>query len=95
MYIIFKIHKKARRLLSCMIKSLFKVKEVFIVAFSSDLIVFYGTDLIGNEIGAALKTVAGIAAGMLDGLNMSSLKGALMARGTSEVGRLIKIRRNN
>lgn len=32
----------------------------------------------------------GIAAGMLDGLDMSSLKGALMSRGTREIARLIK-----
>jgi len=58
--------------------------------FSSRLIRFYyGTDLIGSEIGAAAKNVVGIAAGMLDGLHMSSLKGALMARGTREVARLI------
>ena len=66
-------------------------KEELINAFSSDLIRFYyGNDLIGNEIGAALKNVIGIAAGMLDGFNLSALKGALMARGTREVSRLIK-----
>ena len=32
----------------------------------------------------------GIAAGMLDGAEISSLKGALMARGTREIARLIK-----
>ena len=32
----------------------------------------------------------GIAAGMLDGKNKTALKGALMARGTREVARLIK-----
>jgi len=32
----------------------------------------------------------GIAAGMLDGANMASLKGALMARGTREIARLIR-----
>lgn len=59
--------------------------------FASQLIRFYyGTDLIGNEIGAASKNVIGIAAGMLDGLNYSALKGALMARGTREIARLIK-----
>lgn len=59
--------------------------------FSSDLIRFYiGTDIIGAEIGAAAKNVLGIAAGMLDGLNISCLKGALMARGTREISRLIK-----
>jgi len=60
-------------------------------AFSSDLIRFYyGTDLIGNEIGAAAKNVIGIAAGMLDGYDLSSLKGALMSRGTREISRLIE-----
>lgn len=60
-------------------------------AFSSELIRFYyGQDLIGNEIGAATKNVIGIAAGMLDGLKYSSLKGALMARGTREISRLVR-----
>ena len=45
---------------------------------------------IGNEVGAAAKNVVGIAAGFLDGFEMSSLKGALMSRGTREVARLIK-----
>lgn len=57
----------------------------------SDLIRYYqGKDMIGTEIGAAAKNVMGIAAGMLDGENMSSLKGALMARGTREIARLIR-----
>jgi glycerol-3-phosphate dehydrogenase (NAD(P)+) len=66
-------------------------KNHLISEFSSDLIRFYfGRDLIGNEIGAAAKNVIGIAAGILDGKKLSSLKGALMARGTREVARLIK-----
>lgn len=57
----------------------------------SDLIRFYqGDDIIGSEIGAAAKNVIGIAAGLLDGMDYSSLKGGLMARGTREVARLIK-----
>lgn len=68
-----------------------EVKKNLIDEFSSDLIRFYvGQDLIGNEIGAAAKNTMGIAAGMLDGLNLSSLKGALMSRGTREISRLIK-----
>ena len=60
-------------------------------AFSGDIIRFYyGTDLIGNEIGAAAKNVIGVSAGMLDGLGMTSLKGALMSRGAREIARLIK-----
>ncbi|MCH5182554.1 MAG: NAD(P)H-dependent glycerol-3-phosphate dehydrogenase [Oscillospiraceae bacterium] len=65
-------------------------KEELISAFSGDLIRFYyGTDPVGNEIGAAAKNVIGIAAGMLDGLDCSTLKGALMSRGSKEIGRLI------
>lgn len=68
-----------------------EVKEKLVGEFTSELIRFYlGTDLIGSEIGAAAKNVIGIAAGMLDGLNYTSLKGALMARGTREISRLIK-----
>ena len=67
------------------------VKRRLVQAFSSDLIRFYyGGDMIGNEVGAAAKNVVGIAAGFLDGVEMSSLKGALMSRGTREVARLIR-----
>lgn len=66
------------------------VKQEVVRAFSSDLIRFYyGRDLVGSEIGAAAKNVIGIAAGMLDGLGLGTLKGALMARGTREIARLI------
>lgn len=69
----------------------YQTKDYIIQNFSSDLIRFYyGNDLIGNEIGAASKNVIGIAAGMLDGYHLSSLKGALMSRATREISRLIK-----
>ncbi|QAT50181.1 glycerol-3-phosphate dehydrogenase [Caproiciproducens sp. NJN-50] len=68
-----------------------QVKKNLVEAFSSELIRFYyGDDLLGNEIGAASKNVIGIAAGMLDGLNKTALKGALMSRGTREIARLIR-----
>lgn len=73
-----------------------EVKETLVKEFSSNLIRFYyGSDLIGNEIGAASKNVIGIAAGMLDGFNLSSLKGALMSRGTVEISRFIKVMGGN
>lgn len=57
--------------------------------FSSSLIRFYvGNDIIGGELGSAGKNVLGIAAGMLDGIGMSCLKGALMSRGTYEIAKL-------
>jgi len=67
------------------------VTKQIVDEFSSNLIRFYyGKDLLGIEIGAAAKNVMGIAAGMLDGLQYTSLKGALMARGTKELSCLIK-----
>ncbi len=68
-----------------------ELKHRLVDAFSSDLIRFYyGQDLLGNEIGAASKNVIGIAAGFLDGLGLTTLKGALMSRGTREIARLIE-----
>lgn len=68
-----------------------EVKEKLIKEFSSDLIRFYyGNDMIGNELGAAIKNVIGIAAGMLDGMGKTALKGALMTRGAHEVALLIE-----
>jgi glycerol-3-phosphate dehydrogenase (NAD(P)+) len=65
--------------------------EEFVKGLNTKLIRLYkGADLIGNEIGAALKNVIGIAAGLLDGGGYSALKGPLMARGAVEVARLIE-----
>lgn len=59
--------------------------------FESPLIsILSSDDLIGVEVGAAAKNVMGIAAGFLDGLGKSSLKGALMARGCYEISQLIE-----
>ena len=66
--------------------------RVLVDALGSPLIRFYyGEDLLGTEVGAAAKNVVGLAAGMLDGLGYGSLKGALMARGTRELVRLVRV----
>lgn len=68
-----------------------ELSEYLAKTLRSDLIRFYqGQDIIGSEIGAAAKNVMGIAAGLLDGMNYSTVKGGLMARGAREVSRLIK-----
>lgn len=68
-----------------------ETKRTVIDMMQSSLIrLYYGDDLIGNQIGAAMKNVIGLAAGILDGLEWYGLKGALMARAPIEVGRLIK-----
>lgn len=68
-----------------------KAVKSLINMFESPLIsILRSDDLIGVEIGAAAKNVIGIAAGFLDGLGKSSLKGALMARGCYEVSQLIE-----
>ena len=67
------------------------VKKQLVDEFSSSLIRFYyGNDLLGNQVGAAAKNVIGIAAGVLDGFGLKTMKGALMSRGTNEIARLIK-----
>lgn len=67
------------------------VKTKLVNELSSSLIRMYiGNDFVGSEIGAAAKNVIGIVAGMLDGMNYQSLKGALMARGAREIARLIE-----
>lgn len=64
--------------------------KFLVETLKGDLIRFYyGDDIIGSEIGAAAKNVMGIAAGILDGFGLPSLKGPLMARGAREVARLI------
>ena len=68
-----------------------QARQMLVEQFSGSLIRFYyGEDLIGNEIGAAAKNVIGVAAGVLDGLKLTTLKGALMSRGTREIARLIE-----
>ena len=68
-----------------------EVTHRLVDSFTSDLIRFYyGNDLIGSEIGAASKNVIGIAAGFLDGMGLSTLKGALMSRGAHEIACLIQ-----
>jgi len=60
---------------------------------SSPLIrMYYGEDFIGTQVGAALKNVVGITAGILDGLGWQGMKGGLIVRAPIEVGRYIKAR---
>ncbi len=67
-----------------------QLKHELVDNFKSELIRFYyGSDLLGTEIGAAAKNVMGIAAGVLD-VVAPPLKGPLMTRGAREVARLIK-----
>lgn len=87
------IQEFTKKVPSCMVIDSYnqELTKFLVDSFSSSLIRFYiGDDIIGTEIGAAAKNVMGIAAGMLDGLGYSVLKGALMARGAREVARLVK-----
>ena len=60
--------------------------------FSTDYFrVYTSNDPIGVELGAALKNIVAIAAGIVDGLGYESadnLKGALITRGLAEIARL-------
>jgi len=51
--------------------------------------VYTGNDVVGVELGGALKNVIAIAAGIIDGMKLGdNPKAALMTRGISEMGRL-------
>jgi len=51
--------------------------------------VYYSADLIGVEIGGAVKNVMAIAAGISDGLGLGhNARAALVTRGLAEIGRL-------
>jgi glycerol-3-phosphate dehydrogenase (NAD(P)+) len=59
-------------------------------AFHSDYFrVYTSSDVVGVELGGALKNVIAIAAGILDGLGLGdNTKAALMTRGLHEISRL-------
>jgi len=68
-----------------------ELKDEAVQMMNSELVrCYYGTDIAGTEIGAALKNVIGVAAGILDGIGYQGLKGALMARAPVEVGRFME-----
>lgn len=51
--------------------------------------VYTGNDVVGVELGGALKNVIAIAAGVIDGMKLGdNTKAAMMTRGVAEVGRL-------
>ena len=51
--------------------------------------IYANTDMVGVELGGAMKNVIALSAGIADGLNMGdNAKAALMTRGLSEIARL-------
>ncbi len=62
------------------------VQKLFI---NDNFRVYTGSDVVGVELGGALKNVMAIAAGIIDGMKLGdNPKAALMTRGISEMGRL-------
>lgn len=56
---------------------------------TSNLRIYYHTDVVGVEIAAAFKNVIAIAAGIIDGLGLGiNAKAALLTRGLAEITRL-------
>ena len=63
-----------------------KLQSVFMTSFFR---VYTGSDIIGAQLGGALKNVMAIAAGVVDGLNLgANARAALITRGLAEIIRL-------
>lgn len=70
-------------------KSLKTAKSVQEIFSSKNLMVFTSEDIIGVEIGGALKNVIAIATGICDGLGLgSNTRAALITRGLVEIARI-------
>ena len=64
-------------------------KQIQAAFITSYLRVYYSTDLIGVELGGALKNVIAIGAGMIDGAKFGdNTKAAIMTRGIAEISRI-------
>lgn len=64
-------------------------EEIQDILNSATLRIYVNNDIIGVEIGAALKNIIALAAGICDGLGLGdNSKAALMTRGITEIGRL-------
>jgi glycerol-3-phosphate dehydrogenase (NAD(P)+) len=64
-------------------------RETAALLHGGRLRVYYSTDLIGVEIGGAVKNVMAIAAGISDGLGLGhNARAALITRGLAEIARL-------
>lgn len=70
-------------------KDMSKAKIIQEILSGENFRVYTSRDVIGVELGGALKNVIAIAAGICDGLNLgNNAKSALMVRGMSEISRL-------
>jgi glycerol-3-phosphate dehydrogenase (NAD(P)+) len=64
-------------------------REAAAIVHGGRLRVYYSTDLVGVEIGGAVKNVMAIAAGISDGLGLGlNARAALITRGLAEIARL-------
>jgi len=64
-------------------------REAAAIVHGGRLRVYYSTDLVGVEIGGAVKNVMAIAAGISDGLGLGyNARAALVTRGLAEIARL-------
>jgi len=64
-------------------------REAAAIVHGGRMRVYYSTDLVGVEIGGAVKNVMAIAAGISDGLGLGhNARAALITRGLAEIARL-------
>ena len=70
-------------------KTIEAAKEIQDIFFTERFRVYTSTDVIGQELGGALKNISAIAAGICDGLGYgTNTRAALITRGLAEITRL-------
>jgi glycerol-3-phosphate dehydrogenase (NAD(P)+) len=75
--------------LACASADIINARRVQSIIHSPTLRIYTNDDIVGTELGGALKNVIAVASGVADGMNMgASARASLMTRGLAEMSRL-------
>lgn len=86
------VARRVPTLVTVSAKDLSAARQVQLALSQANFRIYLNEDLIGVELGGALKNVIALCAGIVDGLGMGdNTKAALMTRGLVEIARLGKV----
>ena len=86
------VARRVPTLVSVSAKDMTAARQVQLALSQGNFRIYLNEDLLGVELGGALKNVIALCAGIVDGLGMGdNAKAALMTRGLAEIARLGKV----